>query len=593
MGDIDEVKNRTNIVDIIGARVTLKKAGRHWKALCPFHSEKTPSFIVSPERQSWKCFGCGKGGSVIDFVMEYERVDFVEALTSLAEIAGVKLERRMGDTPEAKLKEKIYAANHLASEYYQFLLTKHAIGEKARDYLKTRGVTEKTIKTFSLGYSPNSWDGLLKYLKKKGYDESVLDQAGLMIPSNRGGYDRFRGRVMFTLKDHRGNVVGFSGRLLDSEAKEAKYINTSETLVYSKSNVLYGMDVTKAAIQKESEAIVMEGEFDVISSFQAGVGNVVAIKGSALTEGHVNLLRRFADRLIFALDSDLAGDAAARRGIEIADRAGLDLRVASMPTGKDPDEAARENPTLFKKALKAAEPIYDYFIASALKRYDTKDSFSKRKISDELLPVIVKIENPIVQGHYIKKLSGVLDVSEDAIHDGMRKLTRQQLTGRKDEDRGDQEKKKGRGLEENLELYVLAILLQGKTIDLYEEFTETLNLVDLTVSSVRQIIEQLDHYLKDHTVFLIKDFADQLPKELVATLDEAFLWDIADLLDDAERLSKDWIKALFALKRANLRRRMTEISRELVGDASSSRQKVLQEELRNVTESLNTLEKPR
>ncbi|MEK7543578.1 MAG: DNA primase [Patescibacteria group bacterium] len=593
MSDIDEVKTRTNIIDVIGGRVNLKKAGRHWKALCPFHSEKTPSFIVSPERASWKCFGCGKGGSVIDFVMEYERVDFVEALESLAEKAGVKLERRMGDTPEAKLKEKIYAANHLASEYYQFLLTKHTIGQKARDYLKTRGVTDKTIKTFGLGYSPNSWDGLLKYLKKKGYDESVLDQAGLMIPSNRGGYDRFRGRIMFTLKDHRGNVVGFSGRLLDPEAKEAKYINTSETLVYSKSNVLYGLDVTKSAIQKESEAIVMEGEFDVISSFQAGVGNVVAIKGSALTEGHVNLLRRFADRLVLALDSDLAGDAAARRGIEIADRAGLDLRVASMPTGKDPDDAARENPALFKKALKAAEPIYDYFIASALKRYDTNDSFSKRKISDELLPIIAKIENPIVQGHYIKKLSGVLEVSEDAINDGMRRQARQQVTGRKEEERGNQATKKGRGLEENLELYILAILLQGKTTELYEEFNGMLHPSDLTISSVRQIIEQLDHYLNDHTIFLIKDFADQLPQELVATLDEAFLWDIGDLLDDAERLSKDWTKALFALKRANLRRRMTEISRELVGDTPSDRESALQEELRSLTESLNTLEKPR
>ncbi|MBI3343237.1 DNA primase, partial [Candidatus Gottesmanbacteria bacterium] len=276
MSDIDEVKARTNIIDIISARVTLKKAGRHWKALCPFHSEKTPSFIVSPERQSWKCFGCGKGGSVLDFIMEYEHVDFVEALETLAEKAGVKLERRMGDTPEAKLKEKILTANHLASEYYHYLLTKHAIGEKARRYLKTRGVTDKTIKTFSLGYSPNSWDGLLKYLKKKGYDEAILAQAGLIVASNRGGYDRFRGRVMFTLKDHRGNIVGFSGRLLDPDAKEAKYINTSETLVYSKSNVLYGLDVTRAAIQKEGEAIVMEGEFDVISSFQAGVGNTVA-----------------------------------------------------------------------------------------------------------------------------------------------------------------------------------------------------------------------------------------------------------------------------------------------------------------------------
>ncbi len=596
MSDIDEVKNRTNITDIIGARVTLKKAGRHWKALCPFHSEKTPSFIVSPERQSWKCFGCGKGGSVIDFVMENERVDFVEALTSLAEKAGVKLERMMADTPEAKLKENIYAANHLASEYYHYLLTKHTIGENARAYLQNRGVTEKIIKSFALGYSANSWDGLLKYLKKKGYDESLLDQAGLIVPSGRGGYDRFRARIMFTLKDHRGNVVGFSGRLLDPTAKEAKYINTSETLVYSKSNVLYGLDVTKAAIQKEGEAIVMEGEFDVISSFQAGVGNAVAIKGSALTEGHVHLLRRFADRLILALDSDLAGDAAARRGIEIADRAGLDLRVASMPTGKDPDDAARENPALFKKALKAAEPIYDYFIASATKRYDASDAFGKRKISDELIPVIAKIENPIVQGHYVKKLALALDVSEDAIGDGMRKFALEQRVGKYDKDRSvAQEIKRGRGREENLEVYVLAILLQGKTTELYGEFKEQLHLTDLTIRPVRQIIEHLDHYLDDHRVFLVKDFADQLPNELDASFDEAFLWDLTDLLEDAERLSREWTKALGELKRTNIRRRMNELSKKLTheADAPSDQEQTLRDELRILTDTLKSLDNPR
>lgn len=588
MGDIDEVKTRTDIISIISARVTLKKAGRHWKALCPFHSEKTPSFIVSPERQSWKCFGCGKGGSVIDFVMESERVDFVEALETLAEKAGVKLERRLADTPESKLKEKILTANHLASEYYHYLLTKHAIGEKARVYLKTRGVTDKTMKTFSLGYSPNSWDGLLKYLKKKGYDENILTQAGLIVASNRGGYDRFRGRVMFTLKDHRGNVVGFSGRLLDPDAKEAKYINTSETLVYSKSNVLYGLDVTKAEIQKEDEAIVMEGEFDVISSFQAGVGNVVAIKGSALTEGHVNLLRRFADRLVLALDSDIAGDAAARRGIEIADRAGLDLRVATMSTGKDPDDAARENPGLFKKALKAAEPIYDYFIASAIARYDAKDSFGKRKISDELLPVITKIDNPIVQGHYVKKLAATLGVSEDAVGDGMRKFARTQSVGRKEHSRGEKEESgKVRGREENLELYVLAILLQGKTVELFEELQETIAIADFTVSAIRQIFEHIGRYLKKNRIFLIKDFADQLPHELTSTLDEAFLWDIADLAGDGKRLSKEWTKALIALLRSNLKRRMGELSKEINKGNDVSK------ELRELTQKLKTLDNPR
>ena len=197
MTDIDEVKSRLNIIDVIAERVPLKKAGRHFKALCPFHNEKTPSFIVSPERQMFKCFGCGRGGSVIDFVMEYEHVDFIEALEELAQKAGVKLERRLGDTPEEKLKQKIYEVNHMASEFYQYLLTKHALGEKARLYLKNRGVTDKSIKTFALGYSPNSWDGLSKFLHKKGYDAKLLETAGLMIPSPRGAVARFSNLPVF------------------------------------------------------------------------------------------------------------------------------------------------------------------------------------------------------------------------------------------------------------------------------------------------------------------------------------------------------------------------------------------------------------
>lgn len=572
MSDIDEVKARTNIIDVIGARVTLRKAGRHFKALCPFHSEKTPSFIVSPERQMWKCFGCGRGGSAIDFVMEYEHVDFMEALTTLAEKAGVTLTRRAADTPHAQLKEKIYAVNHLASEFYHYLLTKHAIGEKARTYLKTRGVTEKAMKTFALGYSPNSWDGLLTYLKKKGYDEKLLDQAGLILLSPRGGYDRFRGRVMFPLKDHRGNIVGFSGRLLDPQAKEAKYVNTSETPVYSKRNVLYGLDVTKDAIKRENEAVLVEGEFDVISSFQAGVSNVVAIKGSALTEGHVHLLRRFTNRLVFALDSDLAGDSAARRGIEIADQADLDIRVASLPMGKDPDEAARENAALFKKALSAAVPIYDYLIASAIRRFDIKDPFGKRKAGEELLPVVAKIDNPIVQSHYIKKLAEVFDVSEDAVAQGMRKIAHAARVSRRDEAATTSVVRRERSRQENLELYILAILLQGRTVELWDDVQG----IEWSVPAVRRIMEQLGQYLNENPVFLIRDFADGLAKELLPTLDEAFLWDIADILEDEEKCAKSWASAIVELKREILRRK-------IAGNENA-------EELRHLTQELKKLE---
>jgi len=597
MNDIDEVKTRLNIVDIIGAKIPLKKAGRNFKGLCPFHNEKTPSFMVSPDRQAFHCFGCGKGGSVIDFVMEYEHVDFVEALESLAEKAGVKLERSFDESPQGKIKTKILEVNHLASEFYHYLLTKHAHGEKARIYLKNRGVTEKTINTFMLGYSPNSWDGLTKFLKKKGYDEKLLETAGLLIPSNRGGYDRFRGRVMFTLLDHRGSVVGFSGRLLDKDVKDlsaqagAKYINTSETPVYIKGNMLYGIDVTKAAIQKENEAIVMEGEFDVISSFQEGISNVVAIKGSALTEAHVNLLRRFTERVTFALDSDMAGDAASRRGIDIAQKAGLDLRVVAIPNGKDPDEAVREDPAAFKKAVKNATPIYDYFLSSAIKRFDPTTAFGKKKISEELLPHLAAIDNPVVQSHYMKKVGAALDVTEDVIADGIRRLKKAPSYQLEEKASSESAKEKSTTRSEKIELYMLALLLQTKTLEYLEDLKEHMPISDLTHPGVRKIMQDLDEFVKTHTPFLLRDFADSLPGELIPILDEAFLWDISGVSGDDELVAREWMKTLFELQKQVFRDKLRKLTEELVKNQQTDKREDIEVAIDETTKALRTLEK--
>lgn len=590
MSDIDEIKSRLNIVDIIGERVTLKKAGRNLKGLCPFHNEKTPSFTVSPDRQTFHCFGCGKGGSVFDFVMLVEHVDFAEALETLADKAGVTLQRRPADTPEAKIKQKILEANHLASEYYHYLLTQHAVGEHARAYLKHRGVTDKSIKTFSIGYSPNTWDSVGSFLRKKGYDDRLLETAGLVIRGTRGYYDRFRGRVMFALKDHRGNVVGFSGRVLDSEAKEAKYINTSETPVYVKGKMLYGLDVTKDSIQKNNEAIVMEGELDVISSFQEGISNVVAIKGSAVTEEHARLLRRFAERLIFALDSDLAGDAAARRGIEIAEKSGFDMRVAAMPLGKDPDEAARENPLLLKKALKEAVPIYDYFLSSALKRNDPETAFGKRKISEEFMPTLLKIDNPIVQGHYIRKLSAALATSDETVREGMAKIRISGSLRGKEKESTTEAPRLTRV--EKAELYVLALLLQGKTSELLPKFLAALPPSAFRSLAVKRIVEHLAQFGATHAMFASKDVAETLPSELVPVFDEAFMWDIALIIDDETRFDAEWHKAISEVRRAQVRQHMEEISKKLRDEQlSSSQHDALQAELKGLVDEFAALEK--
>jgi DNA primase len=590
MGDADEVKSRLNIVDIIGEKVQLKKSGRNFKGLCPFHNEKTPSFMVSPDRQVFHCFGCAKGGSVIDFVMEYEHVEFPEALEELASRAGVTLSTIKSESPERKVKDEIYEINALASDFYQYLLTKHPLGEKALLYLKNRGIIDKSIKTFGIGYSPNSWEALYLFLKKKKYSDELIEKAGLALRGNHGLYDRFRGRLMFTLRDHRGKVVGFSGRVLDPTVKDAKYINTSETPVYSKSNVLFGLDVTHEAIAKANEAILMEGEIDAISSFQSGVSNVVAIKGSALTEGHVHLLKRYTERIIFSLDSDMAGDAASRRGIDIAERAGLDMKVAVMPVGKDPDEAVREDPVGFKKAMKNAIPIYDYFIASAVKRFDMTTAFGKKKASDELLPILSKIENSIVQGHYVKKVAQALDATEDSIVDGVKKV--KQPIGSYRDQLPPQKPQESFAISgpERLELYCLGLLLQGDTKKLFQEFIATIIPADIKHMGVRRILESLSGYLKNEALFEVADFAKTLSKELLPVLDEAYLWDITVSTENSELFSKEWLRTLKEVKKGILKRKMREVS-DRIRTTNEKEESETQETLAKLASEYAALEK--
>jgi DNA primase len=618
MGDIDEVKSRIDIIDFIGSHVKLSKAGRNFKGLCPFHSEKSPSFMVSPDRQVFHCFGCGKGGSAIDFLMELEHLEFSEALIELAEKVGVTLEHKASTTESGKLKEQIYSVNHLASEYFQYVLLTHALGKNAREYLKNRGVTEKIIKTFGIGYSPNSWDGVLSFLRKKGYDEKLLETAGLVVKSDRGGwYDRFRGRVMFTLKDHRGNVAGFSGRILNepdnkddppSSASsrtsvgqaQPKYINTNETPVYNKSSILYALDITKDAISKAGEVVIMEGEFDVISSYQAGISNVVAIKGSALTEGHVHLLKRYTERVILCLDSDFAGDKASRRGIEIAEKAGLDIRVAQVVDGKDPDDVARSEPHFLKKAISDALPIYDYIMVSVLKRHDLSSAFGKKKASEEILPFFIRIENPIVLGHYIKKASELLGISESAISDGLRQMARKVMAPAGASKEQDMSQKQSRGRDEMVEIYVLALLFQGKTLELYEELSEILSPDDFTNPAAKRVLVSLNSYLETqkNQPFFLKDFFETLPSELMPTVDEALLYDTSSFADNDELSAREWMKSLRQLRLLVLRRKIRYLnttiqkrSHETEATVFDPSTETLQEELNSAITLLSVLEK--
>lgn len=560
MNDAELIKSKIDIVDYLSSFITLKKAGRHFKALCPFHTEKTPSFVVSPERQTWHCFGaCAIGGDVISFLQKWDSLEFVEALKILAEKTGVQLSSYT--PPESvKRKERLYEMHHLAGEYYHYLLTRHKIGEKARSYLKQRNVSDKLIVTFMLGYAPDSWDSLSRFLHRKGYRYEEIAEAGLSVKSAKGGYyDRFRGRLVFALKDSRGKIIAFSGRVLPpADEKEAKYINSPETPLYIKGSTLFGLDVTREYIRKQNSAIVVEGEFDMMSSFQAGVTNIVAIKGSALTEGHVLLLKRYTETLILALDSDIAGNEAAQRGIEIADGAGLQVKVIRIENGKDPDECIRKTPHIWKEAVNKPVSVYDFIIEKSLSKYQSKDAWGKKKISDETVPFLRKISNPVVRSHYIKYLAGKLDVTEASIEELI------DSKGGVKSDVPPEKKAVPANRVDLLEHYLLSLLLQvgedaGRNFRLVRTY---LNQEDVNQPAVRKIMGILDGYFRQNDKLEIRLINTHLTGELADVFDKAYLSGIAETLEPVKLLD-ELSKTVVEIRKNSIRREINDLSTKI------------------------------
>lgn len=419
---MEEIKSKVDIVQLVGEYVPLKRAGRNFKGLCPFHGEKTPSFMVNPELQIFKCFGCGLGGDVYSFLQRIEGLEFGEALQTLADRVGVKLVSYRPSQSE-ELKEKLISINTLAAEVYHFILTSHRLGQPALAYVKSRGLTDETISDFKLGYAPAKWDVLTKFLTaKKKIPLAQAESAGLTIADKK--YDRFRDRLMFPITNHRGQIVGFTGRLLPwSKDTSGKYVNSPDSEVFHKSDLLYGLDHSRSAIKSTGTAVIVEGQMDFLPSFQAGVKNVVASGGTALTARQIELLRRLGDTVILALDADIAGDAAVRRGIEVAEKAGLIIKV--VPPGekyKDPGEWATADPQGWAAAIASAMPIYDFYLQSAVTRHGT-DVVAKKRIARELLPIWATIDDDIVRAHYIRQLADVLGVGEEDVRNQLVKIS--------------------------------------------------------------------------------------------------------------------------------------------------------------------------
>lgn len=422
---IEEIKSRIDLVEFINSYVRLQKAGVNFRANCPFHNEKSPSFYVSPPRQIWHCFGCGKGGDAFKFLMEIEGHDFPEALRLLADRAGVKLQRE--DPVLRSERNKLYDICEAAAKIFEksFSLT-----PAVRQYIKGRGVQEESLKEFRVGFAPDRWDFLLNNLKTLGFREQEIEKAGLAIRSDEGSYyDRFRGRLTFPVTDAGGKVVGFGGRIFESEskskekeAKEAKYINTPNTLVYDKSRVLYGFDKAKHEIRTRGQVVVVEGYMDCLMSHQAGVKNTIAVSGTALTQDQLKILRRLAEKLISSFDTDAAGESATRRSLMLASEFGFECRVAQISSGKDPADAVRDNPAAWRSAVEGAVSVIDFFFSKALERFSASTPDGKKNIAGFVLPWIARLENEIERTHWIQELSKKIGVGEEIVSRELKKL---------------------------------------------------------------------------------------------------------------------------------------------------------------------------
>jgi len=419
---IEDIKSRLNIVDVVSGYLKLEKAGGNFRACCPFHNERTPSFFISPSRQTYHCFGCNKGGDVISFVEEIEGLDFRGALKLLADRAGITLtNEKAGERDD---REAVFSALELATKFYEAVLPKFPL---AMSYLTSRGLTQETIKDFRVGFAPDEWRALLDFMVKKGTKEDVLEKAGLIVRSPKGFYDRFRGRVMFPITDTSGRVIAFSGRILNSEAGKtlgasasAKYVNSPETEVFHKSRALFGFSQARDAIRHEDSCVLVEGQMDLILSHQAGVKNTVASSGTALTAEHLEMVKRLTKNIVLAFDADDAGIAAAHRAVELALSQDMSVRIARLPKGMDPADLALKNPLLWKDAVKDAKQVVDLYL-ELLPDLHKEKSELRAKVSEIIIPFVALLKSPIDQGHYVGEIAKLIGIKEEPVWDEVKK----------------------------------------------------------------------------------------------------------------------------------------------------------------------------
>ena len=578
---IDEIKDHLDVVEVISSYVPLQKSGRNYKALCPFHSEKTPSFVVFPDSQRWHCFGaCSEGGDVFNFVMKREGWDFRTALEELARRAGVELQDRTPAQAQAeeesdRLRELLAAA----AQYYHHLLRHASEAEAARAYVARRALDDETVERFLLGYSLPGWERTRAYLTERGYTVEELVKAGLLVQREDGSstYDRFRDRLMIPIRDARGRVIGFGARTLVPE-EVPKYINSPQTLLFDKSRTLFGLDLARQAIRREDRVVIVEGYMDVMQAHQAGFANLVAQMGTALTEPQLRQLQRYTRRLTLALDPDAAGVRATLRGVEVARetleqkwepvfdprglvgyeaRLGAEIRILQLPSGQDPDDLIREEPQRWAALVEQTVPVVDFYLQILLEGLDRDDTKSKARVVDTLLPVLRAVANPIEREDYIQKIARTLRIDARAVQSRLHSAEHQAARLQRGTARTQGQSPRGVA-EADLESHCLSALLQRPGIlsqvneALRESQLDPLREQDFQDVGCRAIFEAWEVILATGHPVPLEAMHTQLPANLQARLEELSTSNHTELAE--EQLLRDVIRTLLRLRERNLKR---------------------------------------
>lgn len=564
---VEEIKKKLDIVEVINKFVPLKKRGRHYVACCPFHQEKTPSFIVSQDLQMYKCFGCGKAGDMFNFMEEYNRIDFKDALEDLAKMAGIKLVYSGKLTQEESKKRKLFEINKEVTKFYHYILVKHPLGKNAREYITKRQLSEETVKKFQIGFAPKDGSLIVNYLLKKGYKKEELIESGSFGVSQyqRGQmYDRFQDRLIFPQIDFRDRIVGFSGRILpgNSNPNLAKYINSPETDIYHKSQMLFGLNLAKESIKNNNWVLMVEGELDMISPYQAGIQNVVAIKGTALTEEQLQLIRRYTDTLILGLDSDFAGNKAALRSIELADKMDFEMKVLDLENKyKDPDEAIKNDFDFFKRKLANAEAIWDFILNSAIKNYGIDNIRGKKMVLMTILPFLAKITNLVIRSDYVRKVAQQINSDEESVAMELKKyLGEAKIISKREEIKEDSLSDKREKLEERL--LILILRLKKPRLETRKINWQTLR--------YKKIVETIDKFKE----FDVKKVLNKLEAELKESFDNLYIKAYEEQNSSEER-KKERDKIISQIKEIELKDRLKELSVIIANlEASGDEQKI-------------------